>query len=130
MPILVVIPGIAAYVIVNDPDLFKSVSGINMDLSPLAKPDNTYPWLLGLLPKGIKGLAFAALAAAIVSSLASMINSTATIFTLDIYKPYINKKASEKHYVICGVEFGIENVGKRALIVRVLYGGKCVGRDF
>ena len=44
------------------------------------KPDNAYPWLLQLLPSGLKGLAFAALTAAIVSSLASMLNSTPTIF--------------------------------------------------
>ena len=60
--------------------------------------DKAYPWLLQFLPTGLKGVAFAALAAAIVSSLASMLNSTSTIFTMDIYKQYINKKTATKYY--------------------------------
>ena len=64
--------------------------------------DKAYPWLLQLLPSGFKGVAFAALAAAIVSSLASMLNSTSTIFTMDIYKQYINKSASDKSTVMVG----------------------------
>jgi SSS family solute:Na+ symporter len=66
------------------------------------KPDRAYPTLLGLLPNGMKGVAFAALTAAIVSSLASMANSTATIFTMDIYRNYINKGASEGSLVYIG----------------------------
>ena len=54
------------------------------------------------LPTGLKGVAFAALAAAIVSSLASMLNSTSTIFTMDIYKQYIDKNASDKKTVNVG----------------------------
>ena len=73
LPIIVVIPGIAAYVMIKDTTMYESF-----------KPDNAYPWLLQLLPNGLKGLAFAALTAAIVSSLASMLNSTSTIFTMDI----------------------------------------------
>jgi SSS family solute:Na+ symporter len=65
-------------------------------------PDKAYPWLLQFLPAGLKGLAFAALSAAIVSSLASMLNSTSTIFTMDIYKPYINKNATDKQMVNTG----------------------------
>ena len=65
-------------------------------------PDRAYPSLLSLLPSGMKGVAFAALTAAIVSSLASMANSTATIFTMDIYRNYINKGASETSLVKVG----------------------------
>lgn len=68
----------------------------------MESPDKSYPWLLQILPAGLKGLAFAALTAAIVSSLASMLNSTSTIFTMDIYKPYFNKKASDKQLVRTG----------------------------
>ena len=66
------------------------------------KNDAAYPTLLNLLPAGVKGIAFAGLIAAIVSSLASMLNSTATIFTMDIYKPYINKGASSRRLVNVG----------------------------
>jgi SSS family solute:Na+ symporter len=59
--------------------------------------DRAYPWLISrFIPAGIKGIVLVALAAAIVSSLASMLNSTATIFTMDIYKPYFNRNASDK----------------------------------
>ncbi|MGB3589874.1 MAG: sodium/glucose cotransporter, partial [Tunicatimonas sp.] len=60
------------------------------------------PTLLGLLPNGLQGVAFAALTAAIVSSLASMANSTSTIFTMDIYRHYFNKNASEANLVRTG----------------------------
>ncbi|HEX8038803.1 MAG TPA: sodium transporter, partial [Chryseosolibacter sp.] len=65
-------------------------------------PDRAYPVLLNLLPVGLKGLAFAALTAAIVASLAGKANSISTIFTLDIYKKFIRKDATEKHLVIVG----------------------------
>ena len=65
--------------------------------------DKSYPWLISVfVPTGLKGLVLAALVAAIVSSLASMLNSTSTIFTMDIYKPYLNKTASEKQVVSTG----------------------------
>lgn len=103
IPVIVVIPGIAAYVIVNDPELLASLGEIGQkNLPNLKEADKAYPWLLQLLPVGLKGLAFAALSAAIVSSLASMLNSTSTIFTMDIYKPYINKNASDKTTVNVG----------------------------
>ena len=87
IPIIVVIPGIAVYAM-----------GVE-----LGKSDEAYPWLLShLIPTGIKGLAFAALIAAIVSSLASMMNSISTIFTMDIYKPYIEKEATEGRLVKVG----------------------------
>jgi SSS family solute:Na+ symporter len=103
IPLVVVIPGIAAYVIVNDPELLASLGSIGqMNLPSTAQADQAYPWLLQLLPVGLKGLAFAALCAAIVSSLASMLNSTSTIFTMDIYKPYINKNSTDKQTVSTG----------------------------
>jgi len=87
MPLIVVIPGIAAF-------------GFGADL---LRPDEAYPWLLGeFVPIGLRGLAFAALIAAIASSLASMTNSTSTIFTIDIYKVHFNKNASEKNLVFTG----------------------------
>ena len=102
IPLIVVIPGIAAYVIINDPELISGLGDIALQNSPLDKKDNAYPWLLQFLPIGLRGVAFAALAAAIVSSLASMLNSTSTIFTMDIYKQYINKAANDKQTVNVG----------------------------
>ena len=103
IPIIVVIPGIAAYVIVNDPSLLSSLGDAGMANVPSAsQADKAYPWLMQFLPTGLKGLAVAALAAAIVSSLASMLNSTATIFTMDIYKQLIKKKSSESETVNIG----------------------------
>lgn len=87
LPLIVVIPGIVAFALQAD----------------IAKSDEAYPWLLhNFVPTGVKGLAFAALVAAIVSSLASMMNSVATIFTMDIYKEFINKSASEHRLVSVG----------------------------
>ena len=103
IPLIVVIPGIAAYVIVNDPELLASLGEAGMANLPSAEQaDKAYPWLMQFLPTGLKGVAVAALAAAIVSSLASMLNSTATIFTMDIYKQLINKEASESKTVNVG----------------------------
>ncbi|MBN2596836.1 sodium:solute symporter family transporter [Labilibaculum sp.] len=100
IPIIVIIPGITAYVMFNHPDLNGVVDGLS---GAIDKPDQAYPWLLrNFAPEGIRGLAFAALVAAVVSSLASMLNSTSTIFTLDIYKSHINKAASEKTMVLVG----------------------------
>jgi len=90
IPLIVVIPGIAAFVLTKDTALIDP-------------SDKAYPWLLhNYVPAGIKGLAFAALAAAIVSSLASMLNSTSTIFTMDIYQKFINKEVSETNMVKVG----------------------------
>ena len=92
IPLIVVVPGIAAYVMTNNPDTMAQLGeAANQNIPTLTQADKAYPWLLNLLPSGIKGIAFAALTAAIVSSLASMLNSTSTIFTMDIYKQ-INKK--------------------------------------
>ncbi len=114
IPIIVVIPGIAAYVIVNDPNLLASLGESGMSNIPSAEQaDKAYPWLMQFLPTGLKGVAVAALAAAIVSSLASMLNSTATIFTMDIYKQLINKNASESKTV---------NVGRLSAFIALIIG--------
>lgn len=103
IPLIVVIPGIAAYVIVNDPTIMANLGDEALHSLPsTGQADKAYPWLLQFLPTGLKGVAFAALAAAIVSSLASMLNSTSTIFTMDIYKQYIDKNASDKATVNVG----------------------------
>ncbi|TXE15050.1 sodium/solute symporter [Seonamhaeicola algicola] len=103
IPLIVVIPGIAAYVMVNDPEIMARLGDIGQLNMPSAdKADKAYPWLLQFLPTGLKGVAFAALAAAVVSSLASMLNSTSTIFTMDIYKEYFDKNASDKKTVNVG----------------------------
>ena len=112
IPIIVVIPGIAAYVIVNDPTLLATLgeAGVN-NIPSSGAADKAYPWLMQFLPTGLKGIAIAALAAAIVSSLASMLNSTATIFTMDIYKQLINKNANDKKTV---------NVGRISALVALI----------
>ena len=85
MPVIVVLPGLAALILAPD----------------LAKPDQAYPEMMKLLPAGLKGLVFAALVAAVVASLASKINSVATIFTLDVYA-HLRKGASERQLVRVG----------------------------
>jgi SSS family solute:Na+ symporter len=100
VPLIVVIPGIIAFIMYSQnlhgaEAAFDNGNGINYD--------KAYPWLIGtFVPAGLKGLVVAALSAAIVSSLASMLNSTSTIFTMDIYKPYINKSAGNKQLVTVG----------------------------
>ncbi|WP_026953806.1 sodium/sugar symporter [Algoriphagus vanfongensis] len=102
MPLIVVIPGIAALVIVNNGMDTGFIDSMKDPVTGLVKSDRAYPTLLQLLPVGLKGLAFAALTAAIVSSLASMANSTSTIFTMDIYTKYFGKNASEVKQVRVG----------------------------
>jgi len=103
IPFIVVIPGIAAYVIVNDPEMLARLGAEGLlNIPSDGSADKAYPWLIQFLPVGLKGLAFVALAAAIVSSLASMLNSTATIFTMDIYKPYVNPTSDDRNLVKIG----------------------------
>jgi len=97
MPVIVVLPGIAAYVL-HQQGNFQTEMMQNGELNP----DRAYPVLLNLLGPGLKGLAFAALTAAVVASLAGKANSIATIFTLDIYKKNINPNADEKKQVWIG----------------------------
>jgi SSS family solute:Na+ symporter len=108
IPLIVVLPGIIAYVMNLDPETGQlnmallSNEGFLGTAGNIAN-DNAAPWLIkNFIRVGLKGLILAALAAAIVSSLASMINSTSTIFTMDIYKSTINKKADDKQMVKVG----------------------------
>lgn len=103
IPFIVVVPGIAAYVMINDSGIMDRLGDMAYNNVPsLAQADKAYPWLLQFLPVGLKGVAFAALTAAVVSSLASMLNSTSTIFTMDIYRQYLDKNASDKRTVNVG----------------------------
>jgi SSS family solute:Na+ symporter len=97
MPVIVVLPGIAAFVLYKE-----GVFSTEMTLNGEVMADRAYPVLLNLLPVGLKGLSFAALTAAVVASLAGKANSIATIFTLDIYKKKINPAASEAKQVQVG----------------------------
>ena len=97
MPVIVVLPGIAAYVLYKE-----GVFTTEMTLDGEVVADRAYPVLLNLLPVGLKGLSFAALTAAVVASLAGKANSIATIFTLDIYKKKLNPAADEKKQVQVG----------------------------
>jgi SSS family solute:Na+ symporter len=98
IPIIAVLPGIAAYVLYNQGMFSESLK----DAAGVVKPDHAYPTLLNLLPEGMKGLAFAALVAAVIASLAGKANSISTIYTLDIYKKFFNKEASEKKLISTG----------------------------
>lgn len=98
IPVIAVVPGIAAYVLYQN-GMFQAEM---IDHTGALKPDHAYPTLLNLLPSGLKGLAFAALTAAIVASLAGKANSIATIFSLDIYKKFFHKNATEKQLVLTG----------------------------
>jgi solute:Na+ symporter, SSS family len=97
MPVIVVLPGIAAYVLYQEGN-FQTEMLQGGELNP----DRAYPVLLNLLPAGLKGLAFAALTAAIVASLAGKANSISTIFTLDIYKKKLRPDADENKMVWVG----------------------------
>ncbi len=107
IPVIVVLPGISAFVLYSE-GMFQSEM---VDATGTVKPDFAYPTLLNLLPMGMKGLAFAALIAAVVASLAGKANSVATIFSLDIYKRYFDKNASEAQLI---------RVGKIAVLVSML----------
>ena len=93
MPVIVMLPGIAAYVLYKNGHLPQLDGG---------SKDGAYSAILGFLPSGLKGLSIAALTAAIVASLAGKANSISTIFTLDIYKQYFQQDASEKRMVWVG----------------------------
>jgi solute:Na+ symporter, SSS family len=108
MPIIVVLPGIAAYVLYQQGQFqTEMLEGGNV------RPDRAYPVLLNLLPVGLKGLSFAALTAAIVASLAGKANSISTIFTLDLYKKYFNPGADEATQV---------RVGRIAIVIAIIIG--------
>ncbi|PWT98703.1 MAG: sodium transporter [Bacteroidetes bacterium] len=107
VPVIAVLPGITMFVL-HQNGLFQNEM---QNSEGVLKPDQAYPTLMNLLPAGLKGLAFAALTAAIVASLAGKANSISTIFSLDIYKKYFNKEASEKKIV---------NVGRWAVIISMM----------
>lgn len=107
IPVIAVLPGITMYVL-HSKGMFQQEM---TDVAGTLKPDHAYPTLMNLLPAGLKGVAFAALTAAVVASLAGKSNSISTIFSLDIYKKYFNKDASEKKVV---------SVGRWAVIISML----------
>jgi SSS family solute:Na+ symporter len=98
IPVIAVLPGIAMYVLYQDGLFQQEMSDVAGNL----KPDHAYPTLMNLLPTGLKGVAFAALTAAVVASLAGKANSISTIFSLDIFKKYFDKEASERKLVRIG----------------------------
>jgi SSS family solute:Na+ symporter len=110
VPVIAVLPGIVMYVL-HSKGLFQQEMS---DGAGIIKPDHAYPTLMNLLPAGLKGIAFAALTAAIVASLAGKANSISTIFSLDIYKKFFNKEASERKMVL---------VGRWAVIVSMVIAG-------
>ena len=120
IPFIVVLPGICAYYIAQNPEAFASMNlqgKINI-------PDDAYPWLIrNFTPVGIKGLSFAALTAAIISSLASMFNSTSTLFTMDIYKKYLEPKATDKKLVNVGRLTSVTALFIALFTVKPLLGG-------
>jgi len=106
IPVLVVVPGIAAIILVPDLDM----------------PDRAYPEVMKLLPVGLKGLVFAALIAAIVSSLASMTNSISTIFTMDMYSHFRPEEKSQKHLVTIGRTVAFSSMIIAMIVARPLLG--------
>jgi len=106
IPVIVVLPGIIAYVMNIDDTGMLTTTSVDPGFIGAAgnfANDNAAPWLIkNFIPVGVKGLILAALAAAIVSSLASMLNSTSTIFTMDIYKSHFNKNATDAKMVSVG----------------------------
>ena len=117
MPLIIVLPGIAAVV-----------------LAPgLPKPDQAYPTMMRLLPPGLLGLVFSALVAAIVSSTASKINSIATIFTLDVYakRRHERTRAEDESGESAGEEKHLVLVGRitavTAIVIAILAARPLVG---
>jgi SSS family solute:Na+ symporter len=109
IPVIAVLPGIAMFVLYKDGLFQQEMAG-----GGVVRPDHAYPTLMNLLPSGLKGVAFAALTAAVVASLAGKANSISTIFSLDIYKKFFVKNASEHRLVI---------VGKCTVIVALVLAG-------
>ncbi|MBT8075101.1 MAG: sodium/solute symporter, partial [Gammaproteobacteria bacterium] len=106
IPVIVVLPGVAAVMLAPE----------------LEAPDKAYPTVMRLLPAGLLGLVFAALIAAIVSSLASMMNSISTIFTMDFYRHHVNKKGDEQHLVKIGRGVSLTAMVIALIVARPLLG--------
>ena len=103
IPFIVCIPGVCAYLIWNDADLHNRLLGEGLLSGSINISDDAYPFLIrNFTPVVVKGLSFAALTAAVISSLASMFNSTSTIFTMDVYHQFINKNATDRNLVKVG----------------------------
>ncbi len=117
IPFIVVLPGVCAFYMTTHADQYTMLQGtINV-------ADDAYPWLVrNFAPPVVKGLSFAALAAAIISSLASMFNSTSTLFTMDIYKKYIDPKAGDKKLVNVGRLTSLTALIIAAIVVKPLLG--------
>jgi len=122
MPVIVVLPGIGAYVLYQK-GMFHTEM---LSSSGAVDVNKAYPNLMTLLPAGFKGLAFAALTAAIVASLAGKANSIATIFTLDIYKKAINRNADERHLVRTGKITVVVSM-LLAILMSLIIGEKLMG---
>src|SRR5258708_18716495 len=110
IPVIAVLTGIAMYVL-HQQGLFQAEM---QNEYGVLKHDHAYPTLMNLLPAGLKGIAFAALTAAVVASLAGKANSISTIFSLDIFKKYIDQKASEEKIVW---------IGRWAVIIAMIVAG-------
>jgi len=117
MPLIIVLPGLAAVMLVT-PEMGSLIDGASLTESP----DRAYPAVMTLMPSGLRGLIFAALIAAIVSSLASMMNSISTIFTMDIYKEY-KPNLSEHHYVTIGRTTAVIAMVLALFLAQPLLGG-------
>ena len=111
IPFIVCIPGVCAFYIMNGDG--AALENLRQTLAGgIERSDDAYPFLIrNFTPTFVKGLSFAALSAAVISSLASMFNSTSTLFTMDIYKQFINKNASETKLV---------NVGRMTSIIALI----------
>jgi SSS family solute:Na+ symporter len=116
IPLIAVLPGIAMFVLYQQ-GMFQAEM---LDESGILKPDHAYPTLMNLLPAGLKGVAFAALTAAVVASLAGKANSIATIFSLDLYRKYFNKEARERKTVRVGRWAVIISIGLAGVVAPAL----------
>ena len=123
IPFIVCIPGVCAFYIMNGDG--EALENLRQTLAGgIERSDDAYPFLIrNFTPTFVKGLSFAALAAAVISSLASMFNSTSTLFTMDIYKQFINKNASETKLVNVGRMTSISALIIALLAVYPLMGG-------
>jgi solute:Na+ symporter, SSS family len=116
IPLIAVLPGIAMYVLYQQ-GMFQAEM---VDELGVLKPDHAYPTLMNLLPAGLKGVAFAALTAAVVASLAGKANSISTIFSLDIYRKYFDKDADERKLVRIGRWAVIISIGIAGFVAPAL----------
>ncbi len=127
IPVIVVVPGIAAVILAQQGQLDAGALDSSLCTSPgdpstCGKADRTYGELMTLAPAGLRGLVFAALIAAVVSSLASMMNSISTIFTMDIYRS-VKPEMSQRHYVGVGRITAFAAMAIALVLARPFIGG-------